>query len=129
MRNSCTTRSTSSVVTPGLQCSPASTTACAASRPATRIRSTISGVCTVRLDRVGSFLPTYSGRGIDAGTSRQGESSPGTKALLLPIASTVTGARRRSGQGRQAVDAVLVLLQPVRHQVVVALAGGPLGEQ
>jgi hypothetical protein len=30
-------------------------------------------------DFVGAFLPTYSGRIIDAGTSRIGEISPGTK--------------------------------------------------
>src|SRR5439155_4025993 len=92
-RNSCTNRSISSVVTPGLQCSPASAVAWAASRPAMRIFSIVSAVCTLdpRYGR-GCGRPTYSGRGMWAGTSRQGPTRPGVsgarRADMLPTLAT-----------------------------------------
>src|SRR5277367_882383 len=69
--------SSSSVVTPGATALPASASAPAAIRPATRIFSITSGVCThgsVPSRAVG--LPTYSGRGIDLGTGSVGDSTP-----------------------------------------------------
>src|SRR5262245_21477521 len=77
-RNSCTIASISSVLTPGLQCSPASITARAASLPATRIRSIVSGVCTLEPRHgFGPRFPTYSGRGMLDGTCRHADSVPG----------------------------------------------------
>src|SRR5271166_4116011 len=70
-------RSNASVVTPGATALPASASAPAAIRPATRIFSITSGVCThgsVPSRAVG--LPTYSGRGIDLGTGSVGETAP-----------------------------------------------------
>src|SRR5581483_151670 len=70
-------RSSASVVTPGATALPASASAPAAIRPATRIFSITSGVCThdsVPSRAVG--LPTYSGRGIDLGTGSVGDSTP-----------------------------------------------------
>src|SRR5277367_4773217 len=69
--------SSSSVVTPGATALPASASAPAAIRPATRIFSITSGVCThgsVPSRAVG--LPTYSGRGIDLGTGSVDETAP-----------------------------------------------------
>src|SRR5258705_13443878 len=122
MRNSCTTASSSSVVTPGLQCSPARTTACAARRPARRIRSIISGVCTVVLERLGSRFPTYSGRGMLSGTSRHGETWPWVSGALM--ASSLA-----SWQARVAVDAHRVRELPELDQGGVALAGVVLAQQ
>src|SRR3954453_21403257 len=97
-RNSCTTRSISSVVTPGLQCSPASWVACAAIRPATRIFSMVSGVCTCEpRHSFGRFLPTYSGRTICAGTARHGDCFPGTngaRTVMRPAYRRGIGAYR-----------------------------------
>ena len=101
-------RSSSSVVTPGATALPASASAPAAIRPATRIFSITSGVCThgsVPSWAVG--LPTYSGRGIDLGTGSVGDSSPGASAVragmtlslarLSPVLPTRSGAIRATG--------------------------------
>src|SRR5271169_4432882 len=74
-------RSSASVVAPGATALPASASAPAAIRPATRIFSITSGVCThgsVPSCAVG--LPTYSGRGIDLGTGSVGETTPADRA-------------------------------------------------
>ena len=74
-------RSSASVVTPGATALPASASAPAAIRPATRIFSMTSGVCThgsVPSRAVG--LPTYSGRGIDLGTGSVGDTTPADSA-------------------------------------------------
>src|ERR1700732_1032097 len=84
-------RSSASVVTPGATALPASASAPAAIRPATRIFSITSGVCThgsVPSRAVG--LPTYSGRGIDLGTGRVGDTAPA-------INSERTGRTGRTG--------------------------------
>ena len=75
------------MVTPGLQCSPASWVAWAASRPAIRIFSMVSGVCTCEpRHSLGRFLPTYSGRAMWAGTGRHGESVPGVSGARTVMA-------------------------------------------
>lgn len=72
----CATRSSSSVVTPGAMSLAASAIARAAIRPATRIASIVSGVCTSGpVYGVGAGFPTYSGRLMFPGTGRVGESS------------------------------------------------------
>src|SRR5246127_934144 len=74
-------RSSASVATPGATALPASASAPAAIRPATRIFSITSGVCThgsVPSRALG--LPTYSGRGVDLGTGSVGETPPGERA-------------------------------------------------
>jgi hypothetical protein len=79
---SCAMRSSSSVVTPGATALPASASAPAAIRPATRIFSITSGVCThgsCPSRAVG--LPTYSGRSIERGTGSVGDTVPGLKAV------------------------------------------------
>src|SRR6201986_1759771 len=98
-------RSSASVVTPGATALPASASAPAAIRPATRIFSITSGVCThgsVPSRAVG--FPTYSGRGIDLGTGSVGETTPADRAErtgmvsgdLYPAGSgTATGAHER----------------------------------
>src|SRR5271166_1070613 len=74
---SCATRSNASVVTPGATDLPASASAPAAIRPATRIFSITSGVCTHgSVPSRAVDLPTYSGRGIDLGTGSVGETAP-----------------------------------------------------
>ena len=53
----------------------ASYMACDAIRPAIRIFSIVSAVCTCEpVYRLGAVLPTYSGRWIDAGTLRSDDS-------------------------------------------------------
>src|SRR5579859_5875029 len=56
---------------------PTAARAWAASWPATRIRSMISGVLTSGSPVLGCLRPTYSGRVMSAGTWRVGESRPG----------------------------------------------------
>src|SRR6476660_1158153 len=87
MRNSCPTRSTSSVVTPGAMTAAAASMACAASRPATRIRSMVSASLTSGpSSRLGAGRSTYSGRAMDAGTGRRGDTTPGaTLAYVIGI--------------------------------------------
>ncbi|GAB7107978.1 hypothetical protein JCM4814A_62920 [Streptomyces phaeofaciens JCM 4814] len=69
------------MVTPGAISFAASAIACAAIRPARRIASTVSGVCTSGPEYgVGAGLPTYSGRRMFPGTERVGDSSPGTSS-------------------------------------------------
>ena len=71
-------RSSSSVVTPGAMCLPTSTMACAAILLAIRIFSMVSADFTSEpVNLAGPGLPTYSGRGIDAGTGRCGLTVPG----------------------------------------------------
>ncbi len=68
---SCTIRSISSVVTPGAMIFEPSSMAVAAIRLASRIFSMISAGCTQgSVLLAGRSLPTYSGRGIEAGTDR-----------------------------------------------------------
>ena len=72
--------SSSSVVTPGRMAAPAASTARAAMRPAARMRSMSSGVYTSPWsERAGAALPTYSGRGMLAGTGRTALTRPGTR--------------------------------------------------
>ena len=81
-------RSSSSVVTPGATALPASASAPAAIRPATRIFSITSGVCTHgSLPSRAVCLPTYSGRGIDLGTGSVGDSTPGRRAVRTGMTS------------------------------------------
>src|SRR4029453_8331782 len=88
-------------VTPGLQCSPASCVACAAMRPATRIFSMVSASCVIGPSQVAARLrPTYSGRAIAVGTSRQGEILPGRNSVRTVMSKTL--ARLEDGH---AVDA------------------------
>src|ERR1700761_9108066 len=78
---SCATRSSASVVTPGATTLPASASAPAAIRPATRIFSITSGVCTHgSVPSRAVDLPTYSGRGIDLGTGSVGDTVPAISA-------------------------------------------------
>ena len=82
------------MVTPGWQCSPASWVAWAASRPAIRIFSMVSGVWTSEPRYCfGSGLPTYSGRGWLAGTSRHGESVPGRSGARVFMCQSLTRGR------------------------------------
>ena len=75
-------RSSSSVVTPGSTALPASASAPAAIRPATRIFSITSGVCTHgSVPSLAVGLPTYSGRGMRLGTGRVGDNTPGERAV------------------------------------------------
>src|SRR6202012_3074293 len=70
-------RSSASVVTPGATTVAASASAPAAIRPATRIFSITSGVCTHgSVPSRAVDLPTYSGRGIDLGTASVGDTAP-----------------------------------------------------
>ncbi|CKT97244.1 Uncharacterised protein [Mycobacterium tuberculosis] len=74
------------MVTPGATALPASANAPAAIRPATRIFSMTSGVCTHgSLPSWAAGLPTYSGRAIQLGTGRVGDSTPGESAVRLGI--------------------------------------------
>ncbi len=75
-------RSSASVVTPGATALPASASAPPAIRPATRIFSITSGVCTQgSLPSWAVALPTYSGRVIDLGTGSIGDTVPGRRAV------------------------------------------------
>src|SRR5580693_626630 len=96
---SCAIRSSSSVVTPGATALPASTSAPAAIRPATRIFSITSGVCAQgSVPSLAVGLPTYSGRAIHLGTDSVGDNTPGESAVRAGMtASLVTPARRRCG--------------------------------
>src|SRR5271156_4872690 len=92
-------RSNASVVTPGATALPASTSAPAAIRPATRIFSITSGVCAQgSVPSLAVDLPTYSGRAIHLGTDSVGDNTPGESAVRAGMtASLVTPARRRCG--------------------------------
>jgi hypothetical protein len=69
------------VVTPGAIAFAASSIARAAIRDAIRIFATVSSSCTSGpVYGVGPGFPTYSGRGIEAGTGRGGDSFPGTSS-------------------------------------------------
>src|SRR6478672_2989669 len=61
--------------------------ACAAMRLATLIRSIVSASLTSGASsRTGAGLSTYSGRAIDAGTGRRGDTTPGaTLAYVIGI--------------------------------------------
>ena len=75
---SCAIRSSSSVVTPGATALPASASAPPAIRPATRIFSITSGVCTHgSVPSRAVALPTYSGRGMRLGTGSVGDNDSG----------------------------------------------------
>ena len=74
------------MVTPGATALPASASAPAAMRPATRIFSITSGVCTQ--GSVPSFTVgchAYSGRAIDLGTDSVGDRSPERRAVRTVI--------------------------------------------
>src|SRR5690349_9009575 len=89
--NSWATRSSSSVVTPGAMCLAASAIACAAIRPAIRIRSMVSLSCTSGpVYGVGAGLPTYSGRRMFPGTERTGVISPGTSSDWPDMPASLT---------------------------------------
>ncbi|GGU60607.1 hypothetical protein GCM10010502_08870 [Kitasatospora aureofaciens] len=86
------TASSASVVTPGAISFAASSIARAAIRPAIRIFSIVSAVCTSGpVYGVGAGLPTYSGRAMCAGTLRVGDWMPGTRAMAASLAA---GSRR-----------------------------------
>ncbi len=72
----------------GATCLPTSSRACAAIRPATRMRSIVSGVLMSDSSILGRFLPTYSGRSIWAGTFRMGEIRPGWSSVVMKHEST-----------------------------------------
>src|SRR4051794_38791869 len=60
--------------------------ACAAIRPATRIRSMISGLFTSGPSYgIGPGRSTYSGRAMDEGTVRRGEIVPGSTAVMVAM--------------------------------------------
>src|ERR1700677_1558580 len=103
---SCAIRSSSSVVTPGATALPASTSAPAAIRPATRIFSITSGVCAQgSVPSLAVGLPTYSGRAIHLGTDSVGDNTPGESAVRAGMtASLVTPARRRCGPWQRPED-------------------------
>jgi hypothetical protein len=64
-------------------CAATSVIACAAMRPATRMRSIVSASLSGEpVKRAGPGRPTYSGRGIDSGTGRSGETTPGATAVM-----------------------------------------------
>ena len=63
---------------------PTSAMASAASRPATRMRATVSASLTSDpVKRAGAGLSTYSGRGIESGTGRRGETRPGVSRGMV----------------------------------------------
>src|SRR5579875_765196 len=96
---SCAIRSSSSVVTPGATAFPASASAPAAIRPAMRIFSMTSGVCTQgSLPSRAVGLPTYSGRGIDLGTGSVGDSTPGDSAARTGMPPAYWRSGRHSGR-------------------------------
>ena len=69
------------MVIPGATWEPTSSRAWAASFEATRIFSMVSASLTSEpVKRSGPGWPTYSGRGMWAGTGRIGEMTPGTTA-------------------------------------------------
>ena len=106
-------RSNSSVVTPGATALPASARAPAAIRPATRIFSITSGVCTQgSLPSWAVGLPTYSGRGMRLGTGSIGDNTPGDSAVRagMPPAYRV----RVSGAGCERAAAVRRLFRRQR---------------
>jgi hypothetical protein len=71
-------------VTPGATVAPPTASAPAAIRPATRMASITSGVCTQgSVLRAGAALPTYSGRGMCAGTGRIGATVPGVSSVRV----------------------------------------------
>src|SRR5512143_586937 len=89
---SCAMRSSSSVVTPGVTALPASASAPAAMRPATRIFSITSGVCTHgSLPSFAVGFHAYSGRGIDDGTGRVGDCTPERRADRTGMTTSLTG--------------------------------------
>src|SRR5882724_13704807 len=95
---SCATLSSSSVVTPGEMIFAASAIARAAIRPAIRIASIVSGVCTSGpVYGVGAGLPTYSGRRMFPGTERAGESSPGTSSDWPDMPASLTSVTTPAG--------------------------------
>ena len=56
-------------------------------RPATRMASMTSAVCTSgSVLRAGFFLPTYSGRGMCAGTGRIGVTVPAVSSVRADMA-------------------------------------------
>ena len=84
MMKSWAIRSSSSVVTPGLACSPTSAIAWAEILPAALIFAICSGVFTLEpLYWAGAGLPTYSGRTIESGTAKRGETSPGVSVPVF----------------------------------------------
>ena len=86
-------RSSSSVLTPGTTALPASASAPAAMRPASRIFSITSGVCTQgSLPSAAVDRPTYSGRSIDFGTARVGDTTPARSGLRTGIFLTLSTA-------------------------------------
>src|SRR5262245_19673342 len=60
----------------------------------------ISGGCTVRGERIGSFFPTYSGRAICGGTSRHELITPGVNGARALMPSSLTRAPARSDRSR-----------------------------
>ena len=126
IRNSWPIRSSSSVVTPGTMCRPTSSSACAASRPATRIRSMTSADFTSEpRNGVGAFFPTYSGRAMWAGTSRQGEIVPGTSSVRTGmLASVGDAARPRHGYPDRVADTPPPPAPPA-PPVPLSLGSGP----
>ena len=95
-------RSSSSVVTPGATALPASWSAPAAIRPATRIFSITSGVCTHgSLPSRTVDFHAYSGRGMRPGTGRVGDNSPGESAVRAGMPTSLITLRGAGSAGDQ----------------------------
>src|SRR6478752_5830696 len=85
-------RSSSSVGTPGATALPAAASAPAAMRPATRIFSITSGVCTQgSLPSLTVVFHAYSGGTIERGTGSVDESTPGRRAVRTGMTPRLTG--------------------------------------
>src|SRR5690625_958120 len=127
----CATRSSSSVVTPTATALPASASAPAAMRLATRIFSMTSGVCTHgSLPSWAVALPTYSGRAMNLGTASVGETTPGLNGARTDILSVYSGPPpqpAQPGPATRAADVQRPADDPAgEHHVRAALGRGVL---
>src|SRR5690625_619831 len=105
-------RSSSSVVTPGATLRPTSSSACAASRPATRTFSMISGLLiSLPLQGRGAGLSTYSGWSIELGTGLLGDTVPGTNVPSGARSADMVVSLREPG-GPNGSGKAQVVVQP-----------------
>src|ERR1700758_913250 len=130
---SCAMRSRSSVVTPGATTLPASASAPAAIRPATRIFSITSGVCTQgSVPSRAVDLPTYSGRGIDLGTGSVGDTAPAisserTGRTCIPTSVSVCAGSNTPTRTQQRPAWSFYLDRAAHHPTGQHHVGGALG--
>src|SRR5689334_20248452 len=116
----------SSVVAPGLTALPPSCSAWAAIRPATRMASTTSSGCTHgSVFRAGAGLSTYSGRGMDDGTGRRGDWTPGFNGARTGMRPTLRQARQEPGRGRHRLARLLRTGQQHRERQVALVPDEP----